>query len=797
MIKAYFNTIFRNLWRNKSNSFLNIFGLAIGITCAGLIFLWAEDELTFDKMYAKRDRIYLLRENQKYDAYVFTHSSTPGLMGPAMQAELPGIAATCRTSEGLTSQLFTINEKPVYASGLYAEPSFFSIFTLPFVQGSAANAFSQLYSIVLTENTAVKFFGTTQNVVGKAVRVDNKQDYIVSGVVKDLPASSSLYFEWVAPFQIYFDQSPWLKSWGNNSLTTYVELEPGANVAGLNKQLYNFIQQREPKSIARPFLFSMKDWHLYDQFENGKMTGGGRIEFVRLFSIIAWIILLIACINFMNLSTARSEKRAREVGVRKVLGAGKRALVLQFIGEAFFMAALATTVALLFIMLLLPAFNTLVQKQLALNFGNPAHLAGLVLVAAICGIVAGSYPSLYLSSFNPVFVLKGIKLKTGSAAFIRKGLVVLQFTISVILIICTIIIFQQIQHVKSRQLGFNKENLISIKVQGTIAQRFTAIKQELLNTGFVENAALSDHETIYGGNNTDGMGWQGKTPGAKILISQRGVSPEFVATSGLKLLEGRNLQPNDSLVDKGTSKVLNGLITASLAKLLGDGTALGRELYYEGDSSIRLHVVGVVNDYVYGNMYGKPDPVMFFLVPPESTSVLYVRTKAHQSPEQALAQIEAVLKRNNPAYPFDYRFVDDQFNQMFLSEMLMSKLARVFALLAVIISCMGLFGLAAYTAERRTKEIGIRKVLGASVPGIAGLLSKDFLQLVLLSCLIAFPIAWWAMNSWLLDYQYRVDIQWWVFAAAGILSILIALATISFQAVKAAVANPVKSLRTE
>lgn len=797
MFTTYFKTTFRNLWKNKTYSFLNIFGLAIGIACAGLIFLWAEDEVNYNNMHVKQDRLYLVRENQKYDAGIFTHSSTPGLMAPAMQAEIPGIVGTCRTSEGQTSQLFTIGEKAVYASGIYAEPSLFSMFTLPFVQGNPKQAFTQLYSIVLTEKAATKFFGNEKNIVGKTVRVDKGQDYVVSGVVKDVPANSSLQFEWVAPFQIYFDQSPWLKSWGNNSLTTYVELAPGTGAAAVNKQLYNYIQQRAPESIARPFLFSMQHWRLYDRFENGKMTGGGRIEFVRLFSIIAWIILLIACINFMNLATARSEKRAREVGVRKVLGAGKGSLIMQFFGEALFMALLAAVAALVLMMLLLPAFNTLVQKQLLIGLDKPFHLFVLLLITLICGIVAGSYPSLYLSSFNPVFVLKSMKLKTGSAVFIRKGLVVLQFAISIILIISTIIIFQQIQHVKSRQLGFNKENLVEMKVQGSMAQHFSAIKEALINTGLVENAALSDHETIYGGNNTDGMTWQGKPAGAKILISGRNVSPEFIATSGMKILDGRDLQVADSVNAGGSSKKINVVVTESLAKLMGSGSAIGNVLFNEGDPTAKMTVVGVVNDYVYGNMYGKPDPVIFMWLPAQYASVLYVRTKAQKGPEQALAKIEAVLKKANPGYPFDYRFVDDQFNQMFISEMLMSKLSRVFAALGILISCLGLFGLAAFTAERRTKEIGIRKVLGATVASVTSLLAKDFIRLVTVAIVIASPVAWWMMQNWLQNFSYRIDIGWWVFAIAGLMAVLIAVVTVSFQAIKAAIANPVKSLRTE
>jgi putative ABC transport system permease protein len=794
MFKNFFKTTFRNLWKNKGYSFLNIFGLAIGIACAGLIFLWVKDELGYDKFNSKKDRLFYVRENQKYDTYTATFGSTPGLMGPAMQTEIPGIANTCRTLEGQNSLLFSIGDRSVYASGKYAESSLFSMFTLPFLEGNAKSAFAQFYSIVITEAAAKKFFGNDKSVLGKTVRVDNKQDYIVTGVLKDIPQNSSLQFEWLIPFKIYFDQSPWLHSWGNNSLSTYVELKPGVDPASVNKQLYNFIQKREPSSIARPFLWSMNYWHLYDDFANGKPTGGGQIEYVNLFSIIAWIILLIACINFMNLSTARSEKRAREVGVRKVLGAGKSWLIIQFIGEALLMSMIAAVAAVIIISLFLPAFNTLVQKQLTLGLTNPLNISVLLLITLICGLVAGSYPSLYLSSFNPVFVLKGIKLKSGSAALIRKGLVVLQFTISIVLIISTIIIYQQIQHVKNRQLGFNKNNLLSTDVVGNIGKNYSSIKEDLLNTGIIENIALSDHITIYSGNNTGSLTWQGKSAGAQILISTRYVTPGFMETSGIKVVEGRDFQTSDST----DSKKLNVLITQSFEKLMGKESAIGKILRYDGDTSnTTATVVGVVNDYVYGNMYGKSDPVLFVCTAPEHTSVMYLRIRPQINTEQALAKIGAIMKKDNPAYPFNYIFVDDQFNAMFTSEMLISKLSRVFAALAILISCLGLFGLAAYTAERRTKEIGIRKVLGSSITGIAALLSKDFLKLVGISCILAFPVAWWTMHNWLRGYEYRISINWIIFLIAGSLAIIIALLTVSFQAIKAAIANPVKSLRTE
>jgi len=791
MIKNYIKTAYRSLTKNKTYSFLNIFGLAVGIACAALIFLWVEDEVHFDAVNIKKDRLYMAEENQQYDTYVFTESSTPGLMGPSMQAELPGIANTCRTSEGTESLLFAQGDKSVFASGKYVEASIFSMFTLPFVQGNPASALSQLHSLVITQKTAEKFFGTDKDVLGKTIRVDNKQDYVVTGVLKDIPANSSMQFEWLMPFKIFWDRSPWLTSWGNQSLTTYVELKPGISPATVNKQLYNYIQKRIPAALGHVFLFSMNDWHLRDDFKDGKMTGGGQIEYVHLFTLIAWIILFIACINFMNLSTARSEKRAREVGVRKVLGAGKNLLVLQFIGEAMFMAFIATIVAVIIVILTLPAFNMLVQKQLTLGFGNPTHILGLLAITVICGLVAGSYPSFYLSSFNPVSVLKGVKLKTGGAAFIRQGLVVMQFGVSIVLIISTVIVYQQIQHVKSRQLGFNKDNIIEMDLQGKMGTEYSVIKQDLLNTGTVTNVALADHVLLYGGNNTSNLTWDSKPAGSKVLISQRYITPEFMETMGIKILEGRNLTVAD------TARPIRMLITQSLEKLMGKGSAIGKRIHGEQDTTSGV-VVGVVNDYVYGNIYGRtPDPVMFYSAPPANETMMYIHIKPNGDLEKTLAAIQGVMKKDNPAYPFDYRFVDDQFNQMFSTEMLVSQLSRVFATLAIIISCLGLFGLAAYTAERRTKEIGIRKVLGASVSGLASLLSRDFLRLVIISCLAAFPTAYWLMTKWLKTYDYRIDISWWVFAIAGLTAIVIAIATVSFQSIKAAIANPVKSLRSE
>jgi len=797
-------TTIRSLLKNKAYGLLNISGLAIGIACAGLIFLWVADELTFDSSNAKKDRLYAVQVNATYGNNSFTMGSTPRLMAASLRAEIPGVVNATRLSDEDVNSLMTIGNNAMYASGRYTDPALFSMFTVPFIQGKASDPFPQLNSIVITEKTAKKFFGNDANVIGKTVRMNNEQDYLVTGVVKDRPQNSTLQFEWLAPYEAQMQQERAKygrtdNAWSSYGPFTYVELAPTASPATVNKELYNYIHGKDATQKNTAFLFPMSDWHLYNEFANGKETGGGAIKQVRMLSLIAWIVLFIACINFMNLATARSEKRAKEIGVRKVLGSGRKKLIFQFIGESLIMSAIATILAVVIMIVALPAFNSLVQKTLTLGLSNPVHIIGLVVIATICGLLAGSYPALYLSSFDPVKSLKGLKIKTGSATMIRKGLVVLQFSLSVVFIVSTIVVYLQIQHVKNRNLGFNKDNLVEIDMQHDFAKKFLTIKQELLNTGLVQNAALSDHTTIYGGNSDDRFTWEGKSPENKVGVTFRDVSAEFVSTSGMHIAEGRDF--SEALSDTSTA-----IVTTSFAKIIDKNGVVGKIIrspreQKEG-SYKNLRIVGVVDDYVYGNMYNQAGPTIFLCRPPfkdieDNANLLYVRIKDQHNSQQTLAQIGAVIKKNNPAFPFQYKFVDDQFNAMFSAEVLMSKLSSVFAGLAIFISCLGLFSLAAYTAERRIKEIGIRKVLGASVPGIAGLLSKEFLQLVGISCLVAFPAAWWMMNNWLQAYQYRVTIHWWIFALAGGAALLVALATVSFQAIKAALMNPVKNLRSE
>jgi len=788
MIKNYIKTTLRSLLKNRSYSFLNIAGLAIGIACASLIFLWVQDEVTYNHNFAKRDVLYKVYENQTYNGKTSTFFGTPGPMAKAIKAEIPGIKNTARMTGDGDNQLFAVGDKAMTEKGNYADPEIFSILQLPFAKGSGANAFDQLKSVVISETMAQKFFGGADP-MGKTLKVNNDQSFTVTGVFKDLPKNSTYQFQWLSPMANIDHKQPWMTIWGANWARTLVELEPNANLAAINQKLSRYIESKtKPGNTTQCFLFAMNDWNLHNKFTDGKMDGG-RIQYVKTFSFIAWIILVIACINFMNLSTARSEQRAKEVGVRKVMGAGKGKLIGQFIGEAVIMSFIAVIVAVGLIYLSLPSFNNLVQKELAVDILAPLHLLYLLAIGLITGLLAGSYPAFYLSSFNPISVLKNIKIKSSAGSgFIRQSLVVIQFSVSVILIIGTVIIYQQIQHVKNRSIGYNKDNLVYIQLQGKQAAHFTPVYNDLMRSGIVENAALSDNKMLEIGSNNDNYSWDGKDASKNPLISWQNVSPQFISTMGLKLVAGHDFNDNSS-VDS-----TNVIINEAFAKQMGKEGRVGGILREGGTRA--LQVIGIMKDYLYNDMYGTSAPLVLYNRPAE-TGILSIRFKQGVDIQDALAKAGAIVKADYPGYPFEYQFIDSDFDQLFKTETLTGTLAGVFASLAIFISCLGLFGLAAYTAERRIKEIGIRKVLGASVGGLAGLLSKDFLKLVVISCLLAFPIAWLAINNWLQSYQYRVAVNWWVFALAGVTALLIALATVSFQAIKAALMNPVKSLRSE
>lgn len=787
MFKNYFKIAWRNLVKNKGYAVLNMTGLALGMACAIMILMWVNDEMKFDKFHAKYDKLYQLYENQTYDGKTFTFSAMPGPFAAAARQEIPEIKYIART-DWRSRHLFTYGDKNIYELGLYADPDFMRMFSFKVLKGDTSKFLSDPTSIVITDVMAERFFGKNDP-IGKTLKANNDKLYTVNGVVKSPPANSTLQFAWLISFKVYEDKNDWLRQWGSNSIQTFAQLQDNANLTAVNAKLKDFITRKDTAMIAKPFLFAMKDWRLRGNFEGGKMTGRGRIEFVRLFSIIGLLIIIIACINFMNLATARSEKRAREVGVRKVMGAGRGMLVRQFFGESIVMSFMAVIVAGLIVWLALPGFNKLVEKTLSFDITDPVIWAGLPLIALVCGVLAGSYPSLYLSSFNPITVFRGLRATRGSAVtYIRKGLVITQFTISIGLIIATIIIYGQINHIQKRNLGYSKDNVVFAALRGNMNEHFATIRNDLLATGMVENAAKSNSRVLNLNSSTGDFRWDGKDPSKQVLVTTESVSPEYISTMHMQMKSGRDFY-TDGVADSN-----NVIVNETFARLMNKQNVVGQILYR--DDQTKLTIVGVVKDFIYGDMYRGPEPLVLHCQP-NAVNILLVRLKDNKDVAKATAAVESVVKKHEPAYPFEYRFMDEEYNNLFKAEMLIGKLSRLFALLTIIISCLGLFGLAAYTAERRTREIGIRKVLGATLTNMVMLLSKDFLLLVGIASVLAFPLSWWAMYNWLQDYPYRIGIEWWVFVVAGLLALIIALLTVSFQALKAALMNPVKSLRTE
>lgn len=792
MFKNHLKISWRSLWKNKGYSTLNIFGLAIGITCACLILFWVEDEVNFDSVFPKQDLVYYVPTNQTFEGEVYTFYSTPGPLAKDLKDEIPEITRAATTWRG--EILLKDGDTGINRRGTYVDPDFLDIFSLRFLEGNVQDALNRPDAIVLTKKTSIALFGENTNALNRTVQINGKHNFTVTGIVQDLPQNVTFGFEWLLPIKSFGfgeEDISWAKEYGNNFADTFVELAPDSDYETVDAKVRAMIPSKmtgEKETPNQAFLHSIKDWHLRSDFSEGKKVGG-QITFVRLVAFIGLIILLIACINFMNLATARSEKRANEVGVRKVLGSSKKGLVCQFLVEALIMASISALLSIVLLLLLLPSFNILVEKQIELRLWDSIHMLSLLAITLVCGLLAGWYPALYLSSFRPAQVLKGVRKKHGSATIIRKGLVITQFAVSIVFIISSIIVYQQVQYVRARNVGYEKGNLINISVNGNMIEKFNSIKDDMIASGTIEDIALTNTNMLSSGNNGAGLSWHGGMDTDDVLVRFRYVSPSFFNTVGLEIIEGHGFNENVS-VDS-----TNILITQSFAELMGSGSAVGKTVMR---NDINYNVIGVVNDYLYGDMYGngKTGPVMFYNEP-DFGNTLYVKLDPEESTTEALSSIEGILKEYNPGFPFDYRFENDMFNARFKTEVLVGELTKIFSLLAIIISCLGLLGLAAYTAEQRRKEIGVRKVLGSSIAGIVGLLSKDFMQLVVIAILIACPMAWWFMQNWLESYVYRISIDIWAFIIAGICAVGIALLTVSFQAFKAASINPVKSLRTE
>ncbi|MDN3551348.1 ABC transporter permease [Mucilaginibacter aquaedulcis] len=790
MIRNYLKIAWRNLVKNKVHTFINIAGLSVGLTCSLLILLWVQNELSIDQYPKNGNRLYSVYERLYYDNKIAGQYATPGLLPEELKKQIPEVEAATGIAYGEEST-FQLGDKILKMNGTDAGADCFKMFGIPLLQGNAETALNSPVSLAISHKMAVAFFGSPEAAIGKTIRYENKKNFTVTGVFEDLPKTASERFDFVKNWDDYLQENKWAKDWDNNGPGTVIMLRADADPVAVEKKLTHFLDNLNKAQKKGTFTEELGiqrfgDKYLHSNFENGKISGG-RIEYVHMFTIVAIFILLIACINFMNLTTARSVKRSREIGVRKVVGALRSTLIKQFIGESLLVTCIAVSVSLLLLMLILPLFNQITQKEIALPFNQPLFWLKLTAITLVTGLISGSYPALFLSSFNPVKVLKGtLKLDSTSVIF-RKGLVVFQFALSVILITATIVISRQMTYVQSKNLGYDRENLIYIPMNGTLIPKYSTFKEQAMQMPGIQSVSRVTIAPTNIENGTGDVEWEGKDPNVSIQFTQVSVGYDFVKTMKLKMLAGRDFSKDFPTDSTGY------LVNEAALKRLGYTNPIGKPLTFWKKKG---QIIGLLKDFHFDSMHEQIRPLIIRFGEQDYYGNILVKTQPGKT-KQALASLENICKEINPAFPFSYTFSDEEYQKLYQNEQIVTKLSNAFAFLAIFISCLGLLGLAMFTAEQRVKEIGIRKVLGASVTSLFSLLSSEFLLLVVMSLLIALPVSWYAMGYWLQGFAYRTPMQWWMFALSGVIIIFIAMATISFQAMKAALINPIKSLRSE
>lgn len=794
MFRNYLKTALRNLVRNKSFSAINLSGLALGMACSLLILLWVHDEYAMDAFHKNGAQLYSVYERQHYKNKTDAFHSTPGILANELKRVFPEIQYASGFG-WLTEKAFEVGEKNIKVTGSYASPDFFNMFSYKLLHGNPQTALDRVSDIAISRSMAERFFGSAAAALNKTIRLEDSKDFTVTAVFENTGQHVSGKFDWLINWQTFLDENPWMKDWNinvNNGPRTYIMLRPGVHAAGLEKRIAHFLDgyftdQRGDFRIELG-IQRFRDMYLHGNFKEGKIAGG-RIEYVRLFSLIAIFVLLIACVNFMNLTTARFMKRAKEIGVRKVAGAVRFSLIKQFLGEAVLIAGLAVVVALTLVYLFLPAFNDITQKQIELPFSMPFFWLAIAALIGVTGFVAGSYPAFFLSAFHPVEVLKG-SLKAGPhAALLRKGLVVFQFALSIVLILGTIVVSQQITYIQSKNIGYNKANLVSIPLEGNLLNEhnYQLFKQLALNKPGIEHITRITQVPVNVDAGTADLEWQNKNPEEPYLFMWAGVGYDFTKTLGVQMAEGRDFSrdfPSDANAF---------IINESALKLMKYKNPIGKKITFWGRSGT---IIGVVKDFHFNSLHTPIRPLLLKFGENEIWGNALVRIEPDKT-EQALASLEQLSKELNSKFPFVYHFVDEDLRNMYRNEQVTHKLSGYFAFLAIFICCLGLLGLVMFTTGQRVKEIGIRKILGADSFSLFKWLTKDFLAPVLIALAIALPAGWWAMQNWLENFSYRISINAWVFIATGSIVIIIALLSISFQAIKAVIANPIKALRSE
>lgn len=792
MFRNYLKTAWRVIVRNKTFSAINVLGLALGIACSLLIALWVSHERSIDNFHANNELLFQVYERNQYDGKTEGSYPTQGLLAEELKKTIPEIEYASGyeyASAPGTQSTFEAGTKINKANGAFAGEDFFKMFSYPILQGNPQTALTANESVAISRKMAEQFFGSPAAAIGKTMRFENKEDLVVTAVFENNSDKSSLQFDFLRSWTAFVKQNDWVHNWGNTDPQTFVQLRKDADANRVEAKIKDFIyryQQRDKSFVIELGLQPYGERYLHSTFKEGK-PDGGRIEYVRLFSLVAIFILLIACINFMNLATARSAVRAKEVGVRKVIGANVSSLTWQFIGEAMLLCFVSSLVAVLVAALCLPAFNSLSGKVLNLPFSQPAFWVALLILIVVTGLIAGSYPALFLSSLNPVKVLKtGLRFGRGAVLF-RKGLVVFQFALSVILIVGMVVIYRQMDYVQSKNLGYDRDNLLYIPIEGDLIKNYNVFKQEASKIPGVQSISKMRNSPTVIEHHTTSIDWEGKDPNLSVSFADAVVGYDFAKTMRLKLKEGRDF--SETFGRDSASFLLN---ETAVAKI-GYKDPVGKTVSWGNRKGV---IVGVLQDFHFNSLHQAIDPLIVRLDENWGWGTILVRIKGSET-KAALASLQNLCKSINPKFPFTYSFSDEEFSRLYTSEQTVSSLSNWAAFLGIFISCLGLFGLAMFTASQRTKEIVVRKVLGASVSNIAALLVTNFLKPVFIAIVIAIPVARYFMKNWLEGFAYRIDIGWWVFALAGLLAIVIALLTVAFQAIKSAVANPVKSLRTE
>ncbi|WP_158825058.1 ABC transporter permease [Mucilaginibacter lacusdianchii] len=790
MFKNYIKIAWRGLLKNKVYSLINIVGLALGMAVAILIGLWIWDEVSFDRYHDNHDRIAQIMTSQTFNGHRGTHPAVAIPLANELRLKHSADFKHVVLATWNSDYIIAVGDKKISKQGMWVEPGFPEMLTLKMLKGRR-NALKDQTSMLLSETVAKVLFNDADP-MGKTVRINNQTDMKVAGVYEDIPTNATLHTTQILmPWSKYVDENPYVKSsstyWGDHSHQLFVQISEQADFNKITAKVKSIPGQYFKAGDEEILLHPMNKWRLQSEFKEGRLVGG-RIKFVWLFGIIGVFVLLLACINFMNLSTARSEKRSKEVGIRKAIGSMRQQLIGQFLSESVVMSVLAFVLAMAFVLLFLPFFNSLSEKDIHLPWSNPVFWLLALTFTAITGLVSGSYPAFYLSSFNPVAVLKGTFKAGRFAAVPRKVLVIIQFTVSVTLIIGTIIVFKQVQFAKSRPVGYDREGLITIAMNTPeIRGHYDALRDDLLKTGAVENMAQSSSPSTDIYSNNIGFDWKGKDPGTNPIFGTIAISHDYGKTIGWQIKEGRDFSRSF------TTDTSSMLVNEAAVKLIGIKNIIGETIKWNDRP---YTVIGVVKDMIMQSPYREMVPTVFMLNYGWS-NLITIKMKPSLPVNDALGKVEGVFKKYDPGSSFEYKFTDDEYAQKFSDEERIGNLATFFAVLAIFISALGLFGLASFVAEQRTKEIGVRKVLGASVYNLWSMLSRDFLTLVIISCFIAIPLAWYYLNQWLQGYDYHTSLSGWVFLAAGAGAMVITLLTVSFQAIKAAIANPVKSLRTE